>query len=86
MIVLGQCAGPEKGHSDLQEAKAHQVRAERNAQINDPHRHLEVRRDLSVCPISQTKFAPSVPTTPVNSAPANSPKSTYVSRVDPEGD
>ena len=70
-VVVRQLAGARERH--LQEAEAHQVRAERDAaQVDDPV--VVGLRDRatpeSVCAISQTKVAPSVPTMPVNSAPA----------------
>ena len=43
-VVVRQLAGARERPRDLQEAEAHQVRAERDAQVDDPLRHLEVGR------------------------------------------
>ena len=44
VLVARQLAGPEEGPGDLQEAEAHQVGAERDGQVDDPDRDLQVRR------------------------------------------
>ncbi len=41
-VMVRQLAGAREGPCHLQEAEAHQVRAERNAQVDDPLRHFEV--------------------------------------------
>src|SRR5437879_13440267 len=43
---MRQLAGEEVIPRDLQEAEAHQIRAERNAEVDEPARYLEVRRYL----------------------------------------
>ena len=46
VVVVRQFAGEEVIPGDLQEAEAHQIGAERNAEIDEPARDLEVGRDL----------------------------------------
>ena len=43
-VMVRQLAGARERPRDLQEAEAHQVGAERDAQVDDPLRHLEVGR------------------------------------------
>ncbi len=44
---MRQFAGAGKGPGDLQEPEAHQPGAERDRQIDDPHRRLQVVRHLA---------------------------------------
>ena len=46
VVVMRQLAGAQVVPGDLQEAEAHQIGAERNAEIDEPARHLEIGRDL----------------------------------------
>src|SRR5204863_5137565 len=46
VIVARQLTAAAKRKGHLQEAEAHEVRAERHTQVNDPHRHFEVLRRL----------------------------------------
>src|SRR5438105_10855606 len=46
VIVVRQLTGLVERPCDLQKAEAHQVRAKRNAQVDDPQGQLEVRRCL----------------------------------------
>ena len=46
-VVVGQVAGPVVGPGDLQEAEAHQPGAERDRQVDEPHRRFEVVRLLA---------------------------------------
>ena len=47
MVVARQLTAAAEDQGHLQEAEAHQVRADRDAQVYDPHRHFEVLRHLS---------------------------------------
>ena len=42
MVVVRQLAGLHEAPGHLQEAEAHQAGAQRHAQVDDPHRHLQV--------------------------------------------
>src|SRR5258705_7440957 len=46
MVMMRQLAGTPIVERDLKKAEAHQVGAERNAEIDEPARNLEVGRDL----------------------------------------
>src|SRR5512135_797645 len=46
MTLMRHEAGAQKTPHHLQKAETHQIRAERNAQIDDPARPLELRRHL----------------------------------------
>ena len=69
----GSCAGPVEPPGHLQEAEAHQAGAERQRQVDDPHRHFEIVRLLPVWKICQTNEPPNTATMPVNSAPHSRP-------------
>ena len=57
--VMRQFAGPVEPPRDLEEAEAHQAGAERDRQIDDPHRHFEIVRLLAGRRTSgATKVAP----------------------------
>src|SRR5260370_188110 len=45
-IVMRQFTGPPERPCNLQEAKTHEVGAERDAAVDDPTRELEIGRDL----------------------------------------
>ena len=61
-----------KRPGDLQEAEAHQAGAERDRQVDDPHRRFEVVGLLAGLDISPTKATPKMAIMPVNSAPHSS--------------
>jgi hypothetical protein len=42
LVVMRQMAGPVVGPRDLEEAEAHQARAERDRQIDEPHRRFQI--------------------------------------------
>jgi len=42
LVMMRQIAGPVVGPADLEEAEAHQARAERDRQVDEPHRRFEI--------------------------------------------
>src|SRR5262245_22347755 len=46
MTMVGQEAGTQKAPGNLEKAKAHEIGAKRYAEIDEPARPLEFRRDL----------------------------------------
>jgi len=46
MVMVRQFAGAPIGKRNLKKTEAHQIRAKRNAEINEPAWNLEIGRDL----------------------------------------
>src|SRR3954454_22464598 len=46
VVMMRKFAGAPKCEGDLQKPKAHQIGAERNAEVNQPARNFEIWRDL----------------------------------------